>query len=225
MLSYITTYGLMLLYYFFFFKTVKTGFKKNSGQLKDILSGKSEPGVLFTRLISGIFFLGIGTTVLFIKRNIDVRIFTLAWSDYNTPVWIIIAAAIIMGTLSAFKKINSANTPDHFLPFYLPLFFLFVRTLFLIVYEFFFRGVVLFIMAEDLGVTAAVIINLILYAIVHWFDKKERYGSVPMGIILCVVSIYYHSVWPAIIIHLSLALSHEITLLINNKSLIKKSWS
>ncbi len=80
-------------------------------------------------------------------------------------------------------------------------------------------------MIEDLGVTAAVIINLILYTSVHWFNKKERYGSVPMGIILCSVSMYYYSVWPAIIIHLSLALSNEITLLINNKSLKKKSWS
>jgi hypothetical protein len=83
----------------------------------------------------------------------------------------------------------------------------------------------LFVMIEDLGVAVAVIVNLILYALLHWFDKKERVGSVLMGIILCSVSIYYYSVWPAIIIHLSLALSHEITLLINSKSLIKKSLS
>ena len=95
----------------------------------------------------------------------------------------------------------------------------------MIVYEFFFRGMMLFIMEEDFGSATAVIINLILYTLIHWFDKNERYGAVPMGIILCSVSMYYYSVWPAIAIHLSLALSHEITLLINNKSLIKKSWS
>ena len=93
----------------------------------------------------------------------------------------------------------------------------------MIVYEFFFRGMMLFVMMEDFGPAAAVVINLILYTLIHWLDKKERYGAVPMGIILCSVSIYYYSVWPAIIIHLSLALSNEITLLINNKSLIKKS--
>ena len=225
MLNYITTYGLMLLYYFFFFKTVKTGFKKNSGQLKDILSGRGEPGILFTRLISGIFLLGIGTATISVKRNIDAEIFTLTWNDYNRSVWITMAAAIIIGTLSAFKKIYPSNNSSHSLPFRLPLSFVFVRTLFLIVYESFFRGVMLFVMIEDFGVPAAIIVNLILYALLHWFDKKERYGSVLMGFILCSVSIYYHSVWPAIIIHLSLALSHEITLLINNKSLIKKSLS
>jgi len=225
MLSYIITYGVMLFYYSLFFIAVTTGFKKGSGQLKDILSGKGEPGILFTRLISGIFFLGIGTATLFAKRNVDTEIFTPAWNDYNTSVWILLAVAVIIGSLSALKKISPANNSNHSLPFYLPLSFVFIRTLFLIVYEFFFRGIVLFIMAEDFGVAKAVIINLILYVLVHWFDKKERYGSALMGIILCVVSIYYHSVWPAIIIHLSLALSHEITLLINNKSLIKKSWS
>jgi membrane protease YdiL (CAAX protease family) len=215
----------MLLYYCFFFKTVKTGFKKNSGQLKDILSGKGEPGILFTRLISGIFLLGFGTVTLFEKRDVDLEIFTLAWDNYNTSVWIIIAAAIIIGTFSAFKKIYPSNNSGHFLPSYLSLSFVLVRTLFLIVYESFFRGVMLFVMIEDLGLPAAVIVNLILYALLHWFDKKERVGSVLMGIILCSVSIYSYSVWPAIIIHLSLALSHEITLLINNKSLIKKSLS
>lgn len=215
----------MLLYYSFFFKAVQTGFKKNSGQLKDILSGNGEPGILFTKLISGIFLLGFGTVTLFEKRNVDLEIFTFTPNDYNTYVWVIIAIAIIIGTLSASKKIYSSNNSSHSLPFYLPLSFVFVRTLFLIVYESFFRGVVLFVMIEDFGLVPAVIVNLILYALLHWFDKKERYGSLLMGVILCSVSIYYHSIWPAIIIHLSLALSHEITLLINNKSLIKKSLS
>jgi membrane protease YdiL (CAAX protease family) len=225
MLSYITTYGLMLLYYFFFFKTVKTGFKKNSGQLKNILLGEGKPDILFTKLISGILFLGIGAATLFAERNIKVDTFIPSWSGYYTPFWILIDAAIITGTLSASKKIFSSDNSHPFLPHYLPLSFVFVRILFLIIYEFFFRGAVLLIMTKDFGIVVAVIVNLILYTLVHWFDKRERYGSILMGIILCSVSIYYHSVWPAIIIHLSLALSHEITLLINNKSLIKKSLS
>jgi len=225
MLSYITTYGLMLLYYSFFFRTVITGFRKNSGQLKDILSGKGKPDILFTKLLSGIFLLGFGTVTLFEKRNVDLEIFALTWNDYDTSVWIIIAVAITIGTFSAFKKIYPSNNSIHSLPSYLPLSFVLVRTLFLIVYESFFRGIMLFVMIEDFGLVPAVIVNLILYALLHWFDKKERVGSVPMGIILCIVSIYYHSVWPSIIIHVSLALSHEITLLVNNKLFIKKSLS
>ena len=224
MLNYIIIYGLMLFYYAMFLLAITTGYKNCSGQLKDILSGKGEPGVLFIRMIAGIFFLGICTITISVKRNIDSEIFTPAWCEYQTSVWILIAAAIITGTLSATKKIFPADNSNLSLPSCLALSFIFIRTLFLIVYEFFFRGVMLFVMAEDFGLAAAVIINLFLYVLAHWYDKKQRYGAVIMGAILCGVSIYYHSVWPATIIHLSLALSHEITLLINNKSLIKKSW-
>lgn len=225
MLSHIITYGTILFYYSLFFLAIVIGHKSGSGQLKDVLSGKGEPDTLMVRLLAGIFFLGIGGSVLFAKRNIDSRIIDLSLNDYDLLVWILMAIAIIVGTLTAFKKSTSTDNFNHSLPSSLPLTFLLLRTLFLIVYEFFFRCAVLFIMIEDFGVVAAVIVNLVLYVAVHWFGKKERYGSVLMGIILCSVSIFYNSIWPAIIIHLSLALSHEVTLLINNKSLIKKSWS
>jgi hypothetical protein len=208
-----------------FFLAITTGHKNGSGQLKDVLAGKGEADTLMARLLAGIFFLGIGATVLLAKRNIDVDIIIPDLAEFDSITWLVIAAAFITGTITALKKIHPANSFYHSHPFSLPLSFLLIRTLFLIVYELFFRAAVLFIMIEDMGVVNAVMVNLILYVIVHWFDKKERYGSILMGIILCGTSIYYQSVWPAIIIHLSLALSHEITLLINNKSLIKKSWS
>jgi hypothetical protein len=93
MQSYITTYLLMLLYYSFFFGAVKTGFKTNSGQWKDILSGRGKPDIFFSKWISGIFLLGIGTVTLFEIRNVDLGIFTPIWNDYDTYVWILIAAA------------------------------------------------------------------------------------------------------------------------------------
>lgn len=215
----------MLFYYSLFFLAIATTHKSGGGQLKDILTGKGEPGILFTRLISGIFFLGLSTAAVSSKRNVANEIFTPVWCENQIPVWVLIAAAIVTGTLSASKEIFPAENSNHSLLLWFPPSFILVRTLFLIVYEFFFRGVMLFVMIEDIGVITAVIVNLILYVLIHWFDKRERYGSVIMGIILCGASIYYQSVWPAILIHLSLALSHELFLLINNKSLIKKSWS
>lgn len=225
MLSHLITYGSILFYYSLFFLVIVIGHKRGSGQLKDVLFGKGKLDTLMARLIAGIFILGIGGSVLFAKRNIDSRIIDLTLNDYDLLAWILITLALILGSLTAFKKITSTDNFNHSLPLSLPLSFLLIRTLFLIVYEFFFRCAVLFIMIEDIGVVAAVIANLVLYVAVHWFDKKERYGSLLMGVALCCVTIYYNSIWPAIIIHLSLALSHEVTLLINNKSLIKKSWS
>lgn len=221
MLNYFITYGSMLLFYFMFFIAINTGAKKGSGKLKNVLAGKADAGVLFTQLISGIIFLGIGTIILFEKRNIDTAIISFNFR-FDLFVWLLTTTAFLVGTFSAFKKINPNNS-IHSLPPYLPLSFILVRTLFLIVYEIFFRGVMLFIMIEDMGIVLAIILNLFFYMLVHWFHKQERYGSLIMGIVLCSATIYYRSVWPAIIIHLSLALSYEIGLLIKYKSLFKRS--
>ena len=222
MLSDIITYALMLFYYSLFFIAVSTGAKNGSGQLKDILAGKGEAGILFSRLMAGIFFLGIGAIVLFERRELDIRLISLSWNG-NYIVWLITSAALIIGISSALKK-PAANNLLHSFPLHLPVSFVLIRTLFLIVYELFFRGIMLVVMMEDMGMVIAIIFNLVFYVLVHWFDKQERYGSLIMGIVLCGVTIYYHSIWPAVIIHLSLALGHEVTLLIKNKSLIKKSW-
>ena len=221
MLSYITTYGLMLLYFSLFCLAVKTTHESRGGNLSDMLAGKSEPGILFTRLMAGIFFLGISTAMLVAKRNFDFKIYN-PFVGEGSWIWICVTGlAIAVGVIQGNKKIAAENSA-HFLPPYLPLAYVAIRTLFLIIYEFFFRGAMLFVMTGDFGVTIAVIINLALYVLVHWYDKKERYGSVIIGGIFCWLTIYYHSVWPAIFVHVGLSLGYEITLILNNQSLIKK---
>jgi membrane protease YdiL (CAAX protease family) len=225
MLTYIITYGSLLFFFPLFFIAVYASDRCDSGNLKDVLSGKGKPDVLLRRLIAGIIFLGIGTIVILINRDLESNIFIPSLSKDASPWMIIAAVAMFTGTFSAFKKLSLSQENADSLSSNSLLSFLVIRILFLLVYEFFFRGALFFMMAEDFGVTTAIIVNIILYVLVHWFNKEERYGSVLMGGILCGVTLYYNSVWPAIIIHLSLALSHDITLLINNKSLIKKSWS
>jgi len=225
MLNYIITYGSLLFFFPLFFIAVYASDKCDSGNLKGVLSGKGKPDVLLRRLIAGIFFLGIGTTIILVTRDLDSNIFIPSLSK-DASLWMIIAAfAILTGTFSAYKKLSPSQENTYSLSPHSLLSFLSIRILFLLVYEFFFRGALFFVMVEDFGVIAAVIVNIILYVLVHWFNKEERYGSVLMGGILCSITLYYHSVWPAIAIRLSLALSNEITLMINNRSLIKKSWS
>ena len=89
-----------------------------------------------------------------------------------------------------------------------------LRSSFLICYEWFFRGCILYSCMHLFGTIPAVIINLMLYALIHSFNgKKEMYGSVPFGLILCVFTLWYQSVWPAILLHLLLSSSHEFFLL------------
>ena len=103
MLSDIITYALMLVSYSMFFIAIRTGAKSGSGQLKDILAGKGEAGILFSRLMAGIFFLGIGAIVLFERRELDIRLISLSWNG-NYIVWLLTSAALIIGISSARKQ-------------------------------------------------------------------------------------------------------------------------
>jgi membrane protease YdiL (CAAX protease family) len=82
--------------------------------------------------------------------------------------------------------------------------------LYLIGYEFLFRGLLFFSWVNEYMPTAAIAVNVCIYALVHipkgW---KETFGAIPMGIILCLLAFSMHSFWPAVFVHASLALSNE----------------
>lgn len=81
---------------------------------------------------------------------------------------------------------------------------------YLFAYEFLFRGYLLFAMREEMGIWNAIAVNTAVYSLVHtpkgW---KEVVGSLPLGILLCVVCLRAGSIWPAFIAHGCLALSNE----------------
>jgi len=105
---------------------------------------------------------------------------------------------------------ESINDKDASFHAFHAILYIVVRSTFLICYEFFFRGCILFSCIDQFGTLAAIIINLVLYALIHSFNgKKEMYGAVPFGLMLCLFTIWYQSVWPAILLHLLLSSSHE----------------
>ncbi len=85
-----------------------------------------------------------------------------------------------------------------------------LRTAFLASYEWFFRGCILHICVTRFGGATAVCINLALYAMIHCFSgKREIWGSIPFGLALCLFTLWFQSVWPAILLHLLLSFSYE----------------
>lgn len=84
------------------------------------------------------------------------------------------------------------------------------RFVFLIAYEWFFRGLLLYAMIPVVGSFNAVIINILLYMLAHFHKgRKEIIGCIPFGLLLCLFTIRCQSVWPAVIIHLTLAIRNE----------------
>ena len=82
--------------------------------------------------------------------------------------------------------------------------------LYLFAYEFTFRGILLFVLIEPLGLMPAIAINTVIYAIVHVPKSfREAVGSVPLGIVLCLAAWKTQGFMVAFIAHCFLALSNE----------------
>ena len=83
-------------------------------------------------------------------------------------------------------------------------------TLYLMGYEFMFRGILLFGTIEEIGYYPAVILNVFLYAFVHIpKGKKEVLGCFILGPILCAVAVTTHNILIPTALHVSLCLWNE----------------
>ena len=81
-------------------------------------------------------------------------------------------------------------------------------SVYLLGYEFIFRQLFLFTWAEAFGPVTAITANGILYALFHIPNgRKETLGTIPFGLVLCLISLHTGSFIAAWLLHLTLSLS------------------
>jgi len=197
-----------------FFKATRIAWEKGNGKIftdsyrsADILS-------VCKLQIIGIFLFGFVSLII---RNPEQRDFLLfpkneGWNIFPV-LGLLFISVLIISWLAAEKKIKqpgSFNFPVNGNLRNIAL-YIFLRILFLVAYEFFFRGVLLFDIALLTGIGISILINIVLYVIIHLFDDQQTIiGTVPFGIVLCWLSWRTQSIWPAVILHLVLSLTYEI---------------
>ncbi len=82
--------------------------------------------------------------------------------------------------------------------------------IYLLGYEILFRGYMLFSMTEFAGKWPAIMVNIVLYSLVHFHKGwKEAAGAIPLGFVLSFLCLLAGNFWPAFIAHVFLALSNE----------------
>lgn len=85
-----------------------------------------------------------------------------------------------------------------------------ITSLYMILYEVLLRGILLNYLVQEYGMILAIVINALIYAAMHLAkNPREALLSIPLGILLCWMTLYTTSVWPATIFHLAMALSFE----------------
>lgn len=189
--------------------------KQQSYRLFDIRGWvHSFEDLLFLQL-GGVALCGIFPLIFFGWEAISTLIFGI-----NPPTSSQIVATFIMTVIIYGFSINQSihlikNGPVVELsierphPSQLKIYFL-LRVIYLISYELWFRGFLLFSIASSWGLLSAISINILLYALIHIFsDKKEMWACIPYGIMVCLLCWWMQAVWPAIMIHLFLSLTYE----------------
>ena len=86
--------------------------------------------------------------------------------------------------------------------------------LYLFGYEFLFRGVLLIPLIEPLGMWPAIAINIALYSATH-IPKglDETFGAIPLGFVLCLLTLSSGTIWIAFIVHLVIGWTNSFTAL------------
>ncbi len=183
--------------------------------------------IVFQRLW-GFLFLGVFPVIfiLFFPEK-GLKDFGLGCSWQTAPPWwviVILVIILIAGFYSSKQAGNLAMYPQIRIQQWSPgLLSLsgFSWVVFLLGYEFLFRGFLLYASLAVMDVWPAIALNCALYALAHLYKGPgETFGAIPLGILLCYLTILTGNIWTAVGIHSVMALSNEWWSIKANKNMV-----
>ena len=173
---------------------------------------KAKSTWIMSQRIIGAFFFGLVPIAIVLLSNSKLEEIGLTMRS-ESPIWGWIAGpGLVCVLVNYFASQKSDHLEMYPQPWSLSLLFYSSATLVLytLAYEIMFRGYLLFTCSKELGATLAIVINTSIYALVHipkgW---KETVGAIPMGVILCWLTLQSGNIWIAVFVHVALALSSE----------------
>ncbi len=151
----------------------------------------------------------------------DTALFSLAWTLGLTGLVVPVAF------FSAQKPKNLANYPQiRALVWTRRTMLINALTwaLYLLGYEFLFRGLLLFPLAGQIGVWPAIAVNMALYSATHVpKGLEETVGALPLGLVLCLLTLASGTLWIAFLVHVAMALTNSFTALKYNPEMTIKN--
>lgn len=216
----VTTIGFLLI-------TDARAAARKSRSLEELVSGEGKLFIWQSRHLTMIllFLIAFSSSVSIEKQQ------QFYWPGWQTNLALYILLCGITGLAGYFgakrKTISlgfsffcDQHVPVHYVSYFI------TRIIYLVLYEIFFRGLFLYACLALVDVKLAIAINIFVYSIAHWYsNRQEVIGSLPFGLILCLLTVWYDSVWPAVVLHLSLALSHDLTLVMIKEKIIASPFN
>lgn len=211
------------MFFFFFYATkkkiflnriIKPLFKSGSAGVNEFISYKLT-GILFIGIIPFIFF-------LLILRTEPSRIGLVIGRTFH--FWYLLILMMIVTAILSFNLSKGRNiqerSPELKITDWFPRHIVLSVSLWVVYilgYEFLFRGVLWFLCYEAFGFWPALVINLFLYFLVHLPQGKfMAIGALPVGIVLCLLSQLTGSFIAAFLIHSLIAVLTDLFSLYHN---------
>ena len=179
--------------------------------------------IFFTKYF-GFFTLGVAPAILCFIANPEISLadFGFTWirkTVFFSFVWILGLSAVVipLAYFSARKPKNLMNYPQIRAKIWTRrtlLINLSGWAIYLLGYEFLFRGVLLFSLYESLGIWPAIAINIALYSATH-IPKglAETIGAIPLGFVLCLLTLASGTIWIAFFVHVAMAWTNSLAAL------------
>jgi len=178
---------------------------------------KKLSGFLILGLIPGVFY--------YYFLNQDFGEFGFSVNLFNKNILVIFSLVIIIAIVLFINQ--KANKQNNSLQINLPewnIFLFLINTMgwiiYLIGYEFLFRGILLFECYGSFGFWPAVAINVAIYSAIHMVNGKDQtIGSIIFGSVACYLTLSLGSILIPIIMHVSLSVLSDYFSIRYNSSL------
>jgi len=165
----------------------------------------------------GLLFLGIlPAGLILLQFGESLSDFGLGFSFEMPPPWwsyLLIPVILVAGYFSASTPGNLSLYPQMRIKKWTPGILALSGLswiVFLIAYEFLFRGFLLYATLTLLEPWSAIAINCTLYAFAHFYKGPgETFGAIPLGILFCYLTLLTGNIWSAVVVHSIMALSNE----------------
>lgn len=209
----LSTYTTSLLAYGVLYGLSRYASRRKSDKIADVLYKEGSESLLLKKQFSGIAALFLPIVSYFLYQQGNEKLLALkavgAWVFVWMPAVIISLIAVSRNTSIQLRKLkrlhNTVMKPGNLITYFSG------RIAFLFLYELFFRGVLLFSLIALAGNIVSVLVNAVLYTGLHAHSSKdELIATVPFGILSSVICIWANSIWPAVVLHITVALTAEL---------------
>ncbi len=199
----------------YYFLSINKAFAGRLGKLSRKFDSQGNQ-VLVQRAL-GLLFLGIVSTLIIVLHpDLALKDYGLTFAFLASPPWwsfLVIPVILVMGINAAKQDGNLELYPQIRSKNWTPGMIAISGTswvLFLLGYEFLFRGFLLHASLDIMAAGPAIALNCALYAFAHFYKGPgETFGAIPVGVLLCYLTIVTGNIWCAVVIHALMALSNE----------------